>query len=409
MRWGQVGLNALEERRCDEHPATARAGSDGWSRPRTLRVALLLTLIVVVAVGGPLASGIATGAIGIPHNDDWAFSRIAFDLAEHGELNLVGWNQMTLVGHLVWAMPFLAVFGTSLETLHVAQAVAAAAGLVLAFFVLRRAVPVGLALLGTVLLAIFPGYALLATTYMTDTTAFAAQMGCLLLGLIAIERGHRAHLLLGLSLAVGLYAYTIREVSLAAPVAVLAGWYVTSADARARRRTSVLFAVVLALAAGFFVWRHSLPGDEEPWLIGDAPMYERVADVVRAYFTTAFALLPALILMLVRVPRRPVSRWQAGAAVTAFVVGAVRARSRCWRPADALRRKRAHEGRRRRRCAPGPPGSLPTDDLGCDEPCGPVRGRPARCVSCAARSRKRFAVDAPAGTSPTRGRPCSVR
>jgi hypothetical protein len=322
VTWDRAGLNALQGRRRDEHPATARARSDGWARPSTLRVALLLTLIVVVAVGGPLASGIATGAIAIPHNDDWAFSRIAFGLADHGELNLVGWNQMTLVGHLLWAIPFLAVFGTSLETLHAAQAVAAAAGLVLAFFVLRHAVPVGFALLGTVLLAIFPGYALLATTYMTDTTAFAAQMGCLLLGLIAIDRGRHAHLLLGLSLAVGLFAYTIREISLAAPLAVLAGWYLKSADARAKRETGALVAAVLALAAGFFVWRHSLPGDEEPWLIGDAPTYERVADVVRAYFTTGFALLPALILMLARVPRRPVSRWQAGAALTAFVVGA---------------------------------------------------------------------------------------
>ena len=130
MTWDRAGLNALEGRRRDEHPATARARSDGWARPGTLRVALLLTLIVVVAVGGPLASGIATGAIAIPHNDDWAFSRIALGLADHGELNLVGWNQMTLVGHLLWAIPFLAVFGTSLETLHAAQAVAAAAGLV---------------------------------------------------------------------------------------------------------------------------------------------------------------------------------------------------------------------------------------------------------------------------------------
>jgi hypothetical protein len=304
------------------HLATARAGSDGWARPGTLRVALLLTLIVVVAVGGPLAAGIATGAISIPHNDDWAFSRIVFDLADHGELNLVGWNQMTLVGHLVWALPFLAVFGTSLETLHGAQALAAAVGLVLAFFVLRRAVSVRFALLGTVLLAIFPGYALLATTYMTDTTAFAAQMGCLLLGLVAIERGRRSRLLLGLSLAVGIYGYTIREISLAAPLAVLAGWYVTAPDARARRQTGALVAAVLALTAGFFLWRHSLPGDEEPWLIGDAPTYERVADVVRAYFTTAFALLPALVLMFVRVPRRPFSRWEVGAAFAAFVVGA---------------------------------------------------------------------------------------
>ena len=94
--------------------------------------------------------------MGIPHNDDWAYSRIALDLAEHGELNLVGWNQMNLVGHLVWALPFVALLGASLETLHIAQAVAAALGLVAVYLLVRRFASVGFALITTAAVAAFP-------------------------------------------------------------------------------------------------------------------------------------------------------------------------------------------------------------------------------------------------------------
>jgi uncharacterized membrane protein len=129
---------------------------------------------------------------------------------------------MRLVGHLVWSLPFLWLFGVSLETLHAGQA---ALGLVLSYLVLRRFLSTGLALLGTALVAVFPGYTLLATSYMTDTTAFAAQTGCLLLGLVALERPGRARGLLLLSLGVGLYGYTIREPALAAPLSVAVATY----------------------------------------------------------------------------------------------------------------------------------------------------------------------------------------
>ena len=49
-----------------------------------LAPSLAIAAISAVAVGIPLLSAFSTGAMGIPHNDDWAYSRIALDLAEHG-------------------------------------------------------------------------------------------------------------------------------------------------------------------------------------------------------------------------------------------------------------------------------------------------------------------------------------
>jgi hypothetical protein len=284
---------------------------------------MVLTGIVAVTVGLPLASAFATGAIDIPHNDDWAYSRIALDLAESGELRLVGWNQMSLIGHLVWALPFLALFGESLQVLHVAQAVAAAAGIVLSYLVVRRFLRTSLALVATALLAVFPGYALLSTTYMTDTTAFAAQLACLWLGLIAVDRARFADPLLVGSIGVGLFAYTIREAALAAPLAVLTGRLAAGGGPRARRHTVALLLLVLSFAAAFFAWRHTLPGDESPWTLGSLPPYERVEPLVRAFFTSAFAALPALLLTLRSGFARNVSIWSGVTGLGAAALGAV--------------------------------------------------------------------------------------
>ena len=52
---------------------------------------------------------------------------------------------------------------------------------------------------------------------MTDTTAFTAQMGCLLFGVLSLRERRHAGACLALSLALGIFAYTVREAALAAP------------------------------------------------------------------------------------------------------------------------------------------------------------------------------------------------
>ena len=78
---------------------------------------------------------------------------------------------------------------------------------------------------------------------MTDTTAFTAQMGCLLFGVLSLRERRHSGACLALSLALGLFAYTVREAALAAPLAVLAGWFVAYPGSKARRRSILLLAL----------------------------------------------------------------------------------------------------------------------------------------------------------------------
>jgi hypothetical protein len=288
------------------------------------RVSAALSGIIAVAVGLPLLSAYGTSSIAIPHNDDWAFSRVALTLADTGRLELVGWGQMNLIGHVLWAQPFLAVFGRSQEVLHVAQAVAAATGLLLAYLVLRVFLARDRALFATAVFAAFPGYALLSTGFMTDTTAFAAQMGCVYAGLLALEVRKHTKWFVALSVALGFFAFTIREIALAAPLAVLVGRFALPSTRRNRREISALIALVLLFAAGFSVWRHTLPDDDQaPWLFGHGGYYARFEQLARAYFTCAFAALPALLLALPAIARDLRSRRSLVAAASILVLGAV--------------------------------------------------------------------------------------
>jgi 4-amino-4-deoxy-L-arabinose transferase-like glycosyltransferase len=78
---------------------------------------------------------------------------------------------MSLVGHLLWGLPFLEVFGANLRALHLGQALAGAIGILCTFLVARHFLPDRRAAAVSALVAAFPSYALLSTSYMTDTTA----------------------------------------------------------------------------------------------------------------------------------------------------------------------------------------------------------------------------------------------
>jgi 4-amino-4-deoxy-L-arabinose transferase-like glycosyltransferase len=260
----------------------------------------LVGLVVLLGIGVPVVSAYLTGTIDVPQNDDWSYSRIVLNLHQTGHLDLVGWNEMSLIGHLLWGLPFLEVFGANLRVLHLGQALAGAIGIVCTFLVARHFVPDRRAAAVSALVAAFPSYALLSTSYMTDTTAFAAQVACLALGLAALERDRPSgSLLLAASLAVGLFGFMIREFAVAAPVAVIAGYAFRTRRASHRRwvsRTAVLALSFAVPAALFYLWRQGLPAGQS--VIEGQLEARHVAFIVRAFFTVAFGVLPVAILWI---------------------------------------------------------------------------------------------------------------
>jgi 4-amino-4-deoxy-L-arabinose transferase-like glycosyltransferase len=260
----------------------------------------LVGLVVLSGIGIPLGSAYATGTIGIPQNDDWAYSRIVLNLHQTGHLDLVGWNEMSLVGHLLWGLPFLELFDANLRALHLGQALAGAIGILCTFLVARHFLPDRRAAAVSALVAAFPSYALLSTSYMTDTTAFAAQMACLAVGLAALRRdGPSRNLLLAVSLVVGLFGFITREFAVAAPVAVIAGYAFRARRASHRRwasRTALPALSFAVPAALFFLWRQGLPAGQS--VIEGSLDTRNVAFIVRAFFTVAFGVLPVAILWI---------------------------------------------------------------------------------------------------------------
>ena len=293
--------------------------------PRRLRVSALgegtaLSLVLCAAVGIPLAIALGTGAISAPQGDDWAYFRSESVLMHGGGFHLTGWGEATLIGHLLWGAPFAALFGTSIASANVAGAAAAVLGLYAAYRLFSWFLPARLALFGVAALAAVPVLAIVTVSFMTDVTALAFQLVCLALGLAAME-GHRPRrrALLAASLATGLIAFAVREVALAAPVAVLFGhWIATRRRGHGGRTIAAIAAVFVIVCVVFYAWRLSLPGGH---VVTGSPTLRRTgAQFVGLYFSLAFLVLPALALTgrrCVQLLRDPFPRAVAAIALAA--------------------------------------------------------------------------------------------
>ena len=246
----------------------------------------------------------ATGSWGIPHNDDWSMLRIAEHLADTGELRLLGWNRMSLVGQSVPAAGVLRLAGGGVATLQAVNLVAATAVLALATLLLRRFLPPGRATLGAMTLLGTCELWLLSTSFMTDVSAAALVLGSLLLGVAALRAPGRraARLLLAGAVLVGLWAFTVREGALAAPAAVLLV-VVASRCRTDLRAVAWPLAVGGLVAAGLFeLWRRSLGGDDAPVVVVDVG--DTTAHLLEALFWTGLVLSPVTLFLAARWRRR---------------------------------------------------------------------------------------------------------
>jgi hypothetical protein len=269
-----------------------------------LRVALQtdtgrLVLVSAIAVGIPLLAAYVTGAVDHPHNDDWAFYRILFDLSDTGHFHLVGWNEMTLIGHLAAALPLVKVFGHNVTAVNTFEAILSGAGLVALGMIARRFLPSRYALLVVVMVAVFPAFAIMVPTFMTDNAAIAAQMACVALGLAGISaEGKKRHYLVTASLVVGLFGFSIREFALVAPLAVVIGYGLAQKKSRRSLIGPLVSLFALAgIAVAVYAWRHAIPGDSSH--SGQQPSFtSMLVAASQGLFGLSLAVAPALLIAL---------------------------------------------------------------------------------------------------------------
>jgi hypothetical protein len=267
----------------------------------------------------PVILAACSGDLTIPHNDAWSYSRIAQEFGRTGRLSLLGWNRSALLGQIV-------VLGPLARFLVVQQlfvALTAAAVLAAAFALLRPRLGVRRAGWAAAVLALWPGFGLMGTSFMADLPALAAMLVCLVLGRRAARSGSLR--LFAASMAVGFWGTTIRQQAVAAPVAV---GLCLLADRRFRspRRLAALLgggAVFSAAFLLFYAWHDGLPKS-------DPPQYQLTADwpsqlhilLVQSWFTLAVPLAPAVFQAA-----RP-RQWSKAARWTTLVAAGVAVQSR---------------------------------------------------------------------------------
>ena len=264
------------------------------TNPRDARFELwLLVGLLLLGVVLPFVVGLAAGSLEIPRNDDWSFRRIALDLARTGQLTLGGASQMMIVGQILLTQPVLWLSGLQPWAFTVAGVVFGGGAMISAYVMARQILPARLAVIPAVLLALFPGYLAYATSYMSDVPAAAAEFACLALGAIAIARRPVATGWLLAAVAVGIFAFSIREFAVAAPASVVLA--VLCAEPLRRRNWAIGIAAAGCCVA-LYLWKSSLSGQ----LDDIAPHPLTTAGLLLAPPNVAFVMAPAALIAAAR-------------------------------------------------------------------------------------------------------------
>jgi hypothetical protein len=269
----------------DARRPSLRDARDPWI------VAGLIALAVIV----PGLLAIASGAIVIPLNDDFAFRRTLETLYQTGRFQYTGWSVMTLVGQLLFTLPLMIVAGGSAWAFAASTAILSAVWAISGYDLARRVLPAPRAAFAVLTVLAIPGFLRYTTSYMTDVPTYAGEVLCLALGAVALQRTddeHRWRWLVA-SLVVGCWAFSIREFALAAPVAVLIAAFASERNGRRMPYVVAGLGVVIACLAIYEITQH-LPGQTPP--AANAHIAAALGRVADAPVTLAFFLVPALIL-----------------------------------------------------------------------------------------------------------------
>ena len=200
-------------------------------------VALHLAVIAVVAPRGDF-----------PLNDDWAYALAVQWLLDEGRLRLPDWVGMNLVPQALAGAAVVSVAGFSFEALrHLTQVVALLAlGAAYAWFRAARLEP-GAAFAATAALVAFPGWAILANSFMTDLYGFTFALAAAACFAHAIGSPTRRWLAAATAFSVA--GVLERQVVLAIPFAFMVAWLWTRRPLDRGTLVSAIAPFALTLAA----------------------------------------------------------------------------------------------------------------------------------------------------------------
>jgi len=105
-------------------------------------------------------------------NDDWSYTKTAFDLAQTGHLLYNGWSAAMLGAQACWGALFIKLFGVSFLATRLSVAPLAAGSAALLYVLHRRAgLPPSLAFFGTLTITLSPVFIPTAASFMTEIPA----------------------------------------------------------------------------------------------------------------------------------------------------------------------------------------------------------------------------------------------
>ena len=315
--------------------AGAMAGAGG-SRARSGGLVTVL-LIATFGVAIPIVLTAHYGALGIPRSDDWSYSVTLFRLVDDGHLSFNHWVSMSLVGQLLLAAPVAILSPRDLTALQLTTAILGAGGLA-AVAATARLLRVGW--LGVVLvtgtIAAGPLWGPLTVSFMTDVPAFAFSSVSVMLAVTALRCREISPPMLKASIAVGWFAFTIRQYAIVTVIAILA---VAIFDCAARgeqrevRRWLTAAALVTVGTLAFVLWWNSVPDGRSL-----SPALPRAGSLRTTLIKGAgFVRLIGLLSLPVLVWGRPVVRLRRLWTATPMIAACVGTGVGLWLAATALR------------------------------------------------------------------------
>lgn len=191
----------------------------------------------------------------IPHNDSWAHSKIAQNLAQTGNIQLVNFNRASLIGMI---FP-VALLGGSVIVGNLFSTFCALLITYWIYLLCRENGGRYWSFTGILLLLFLPGFLLLSTSFMSDIPMLTGIVGCLYFAQNYTQNFKKSSLFL--SLVLGLWGATVREQAIAVLAAVAIALWIH----RTHRKIAYMYGVIgVTLFIIFEWWRRSLPYDDPP-------------------------------------------------------------------------------------------------------------------------------------------------